>query len=76
MKHITTRPFHIMADCGKVYQFLTDVYERDWKNGVPAPFLNMPYASFASWMDISYSYKNRIWECDGEMVAFCFTNIL
>ena len=72
MKHITTRPFHILADCGKVYQFLTDVYERDWKNGVPAPFFEYAYASFASWMDISYSYKNRIWECDGEMVAFCF----
>jgi len=23
-------------------------------------------------MDISYSYKNRIWECDEEIVAFCF----
>ena len=23
-------------------------------------------------MDISYSYKNRIWECNGEIVAFCF----
>ncbi len=72
MRHITTRQFHIMADCGKVYQFLTRIYERDWKNGVPAPFFEYAYSSFADWMDISYSYKNRIWECDGEMAAFCF----
>lgn len=31
MRHITTRPFHIMADCGKVYQFLAGIYERNWK---------------------------------------------
>ena len=28
--------------------------------------------SFSYWMDISYSYKNRIWESDGRIVAFCF----
>lgn len=38
MKHITTRPFHIMADCGKVYQFLAGIYERDWKQHTVCPF--------------------------------------
>ena len=72
MKNVTQRPFSILADCGKIYQFLLETYERDWRNGVPAPFFEYAYASFSYWMDISYSYKNRIWECDGEIVAFCF----
>lgn len=40
MKDVTQRPFSILADCGKIYQFLLETYERDWRNGVPAPFLN------------------------------------
>ncbi len=72
MKHIITRPFSVLADCGKIYQFMLDIYERDWRNGVPAPFFEYAYSSFAYWMDITYSYKNRIWEDNGEIVAFCF----
>ena len=71
-KNVTQRPFRILSDCGKIYQFLLEIYERDWKNGVPAPFFEYAYASFSYWMDISYSYKNHIWEYDGEIVAFCF----
>ena len=71
-KSITQRPFRILADCERIYQFLLEIYERDWRNGVPAPFFEYAYASFSYWMDISYSYKNRIWECNGEIVAFCF----
>lgn len=37
-----------------------------------APFFEYAYSSFADWMDITYSYKNRIWEDDGKIVAFCF----
>lgn len=44
MKHIT-RQFSVLADCGKIYQFM---------------------------LDITYSYKNRIWENNGKIVAFCF----
>lgn len=40
MKNIESRPFHILADCGNIYQFLIEIYEKNWKNGVPAPFLN------------------------------------
>ncbi|MDE6213449.1 MAG: GNAT family N-acetyltransferase [Lachnospiraceae bacterium] len=72
MKHITTRQFSVLADCGKIYQFMLDIYERDWRNGVPAPFFEYAFSSFAYWMDITYSYKNRIWEDNGEIVAFCF----
>lgn len=72
MKNITTRQFSVLADCGKIYQFMLDIYEKDWRNGVPAPFFEYAFSSFAYWMDITYSYKNRIWEEDGTIVAFCF----
>ena len=72
MKHITTRQFSVLGDCGKIYQFMLDIYERDWRNGVPAPFFEYAFSSFAKWMDITYSYLNRIWEDNGEIVAFCF----
>ena len=51
---------------------MLDIYERDWRNGVAAPFFEYAFSSFAYWMDITYSYKNRIWEDNGEIVAFCF----
>ena len=72
MKNLTTRQFSVLGDCGKIYQFMLDIYERDWRNGVAAPFFEYAFSSFTYWMDISYSYKNRIWEDNGEIVAFCF----
>lgn len=72
MKNITTRHFSVLGDCGKIYQFMLENYEKNWRNGVPAPFFEYAYSSFAYWMDITYSYKNRIWEDNGEIVAFCF----
>ncbi len=71
MKNITTRQFRILADHMDIYQFMTDIYEKDWRNGVPAPFFE--YALSSSWMDKSYTHRNRIWEDQGEIVAFCFT---
>ena len=35
-------------------------------------FFEYALSSFTYWMDISYSYLNRIWEDNGEIVAFCF----
>lgn len=72
MKNITFRQFSILGDCGKIYQFMSNIYERDWRNGAAAPFFEYAYSSFAYWMDISFSYKNRIWEDNGEIVLFCF----
>lgn len=72
MKNVMARQFSVLGDCGRIYQFMLDIYERDWRNGVPAPFFEYAFSSFAYWMDISYSYKNRIWEDHGEIVAFCF----
>ena len=72
MKNIKTRQFRVLADCVKVYEFMLEIYEKDWRNGVPGPFFEYDYSSFSYWMDISYSYKNRIWEDGDKIVAFCF----
>jgi hypothetical protein len=54
-----------------IYQFMLEIYEKDWRNGVPAPFLE--YALSSSWMDKSYTHRNRIWMDGEQIVAFCFT---
>lgn len=71
MKNITTRQYKILADHMDIYQFMIEIYEKDWCNGVPAPFLE--YALSSDWMDKSYTYKNRIWLDGDRIVAFCFT---
>lgn len=75
MKNITHRQFSVLGDCPAIYEFMTEIYERDWRNGVPAPFFEYAFASFDSWMDISTSHKNRIWYDGGRIVAFCFTEV-
>ncbi|MDO4333686.1 MAG: GNAT family N-acetyltransferase [Eubacteriales bacterium] len=70
MKNITTRQYRILADHMDIYQFMLEVYERDWKNGVPAPFLE--YALSSVWMDKTYTYKNRIWLDGDRIVGFVF----
>ncbi len=70
MKNITRRNYQILRDHMRIYDFMTDIYERDWRNGVPAPFLE--YALSSSWMDKSYTHRNMIWEDNGQIVAFCF----
>ena len=72
MRPISTRQFSVLSDFGKIYQFMLEIYERDWRCGVPAPFFEYAFSSFSSWMDLSYSYKDRIWEKDGQIVGFCF----
>ena len=37
----------------------------------PGPFLE--YALLSEWMDKSLYHRNRIWEDNGQIVAFCFT---
>lgn len=71
MAHITSRQYRILADHMEIYRFMTEIYEWDWRNGVPAPFLE--YALSSSWMDISFTHRWRIWEDDGRIVGFCFT---
>ncbi|HCX63556.1 GNAT family N-acetyltransferase [Sedimentibacter sp.] len=70
MKNITKRPFMILSDFLAVYKFMIDIYEKDWRNGVPAPFLE--YALSSGWADKTMSHRNTIWEDDGRIVGFCF----
>ncbi len=64
--NITHRQYRILSDHMAVYQFMTDIYERDWRNGVAAPFLE--YALSSDWMDKSYVHRNRLW-FDGEFIV-------
>lgn len=70
MKNITTRNFRILSDFMDVREFMVEVYERDWRNGVPAPFLE--YALSSDWMDTSLMHRCRIWEDMGKIAAFVF----
>lgn len=68
---IRTRQFRILADHMDIYTFMLEIYERDWRNGVPAPFWE--YALSSSWMDTSYAHRYRIWEDGKRIAAFCFS---
>lgn len=70
MKKITDRNFRLLCDFMGVREFMIEIYERDWRNGVPAPFLE--YALSSDWMDTSLTHRNRIWEDDGRIVGFVF----
>lgn len=71
MKNISTRNFRILCDFMEIRQFMVEIYEKDWRNGVPAPFFE--YALSSSWMNKSYTHRYQIWEDKGKIVAFCFT---
>lgn len=71
MRNILTRQYKVLSDHMDIYQFMIDIYEKDWRNGVPAPFLE--YALSSCWMDKSYTHRYRIWTDEGTIVAFCFT---
>ena len=68
--NITHRQYRLLSDHMAVYQFMTEIYERDWRNGVPAPF--MEYALCSDWMDKSYVHRNRIWFDGEQIVALVF----
>lgn len=70
MKHITTQNFRILCDFMDVRSFMTDIYEPDWRNGVPAPFLE--YALSSTWMDTSHTHRWQIWKDDEKIAAFVF----
>lgn len=70
MRNITTRNFRILCDFPAIRQFMVDIYEKDWRNGVASPFFE--YALSSSWMDKSFVHRNHIWEDNGKIVAFVF----
>ncbi len=70
MAKIISRNFRILCDFMDVYQFMTDIYEKDWRNGVPAPFLE--YALSSGWMDKSLVHRWKLWEDNGRIAGFVF----
>ena len=70
MPHITSRPYRLVQDHMAVYQFMLEIYQKDWRNGVPAPFLE--YALHSSWMDKRFTYLNRLWFDGDKIVALVF----
>lgn len=70
MNSITHRQYRILSDHMAIYDFMVEIYDRHWKNGVAAPFLE--YALSSDWMDKTYVHRNRIWFDGDSIVAFCF----
>lgn len=69
--NITSRPFRILADSMAIYDFLTVIAERDYRNGVAAPFFE--YALSSDWMDKSFAHRWRIWQDGERIIGFYFT---
>lgn len=68
--NITHRQYRLLSDHMAVYQFMTEIYERDWRNGVAAPF--MEYALSSDWMDKSLVHRSRLWFDGDRIVALVF----
>ena len=67
---IMTKQFQILTNVNLVWDFLTDIYDRETGSGVAAPFFE--YALQSSWMDPSYSFLDRFWLDGDRIVAFVF----
>lgn len=70
MPKISSRNFRVLCDFMDVYQFMVEIYEKDWRNGVPAPFLE--YALSSDWMDKSLVHRWKLWEDHGRIVGLVF----
>lgn len=56
---IARRPYRMLCDFERAYQFLVDVYERDCRNGRHAPFLE--YAQVYPDFDARRSHHIALW---------------
>ena len=70
MTKIISRNFRVLCDFMDVYQFMIEIYEKDWRNGVPAPFLE--YALSSDWMDKSLVHRWKIWYDNGLIGCLVF----
>lgn len=70
MKSIITKQFQLLTDVNRVWDFMTEVYQPDRSNGVPAPFFE--YALSSSWLDKNYLFMDRLWLDGDQVVAFAF----
>lgn len=71
MRSITKQNFKLLQDFMDVREFMVEIYERGYRNGVAAPFLEYALSS-CSWMDITNTHKFCIWKEDEKIVAFVF----
>lgn len=67
---ITRRNYRPLCDFAAARQFMVEIYERDWRNGVPAP----EFESALCFSNIDSPYSNRIllFEEDGRIVALVY----
>lgn len=70
MQNITTKQFQQLTDINLVWNFMVEVFDKQFSNGVAAPFFE--YALMSSWMDKNYLYLNRLWFDGDKVVAFVF----
>lgn len=70
MAKIISRNFRVLCDFMDVYQFMINIYEKDWRNGVPAPFLE--YALSSDWMDKTWTHRWKLWEDNNRIVGLVF----
>lgn len=70
MNKIISRNFRILCDFMDIYQFMIDIYEKDCRNGVPAPFLE--YALSSNWMDKTWTHRWKLWEDSNRIVGLVF----
>ena len=68
--NIHTRQFQLLSDANLVWDFLVDIYDREHGSGMPAPFFE--HALQSSWMDLSYTYLDRLWFDGDRVVAFVY----
>ncbi len=67
---VVKRPYRSLVDFPAVRRFLLPLYERDWRNGAPAPYFE--YAQALYWTDQSQTHRIALWEDEGRLVALCF----
>ena len=63
-------PYSGLVDFAKVYSFMIDNYEIDWRNGKPATAFE--YSQLLYWTDHTQDHRNAIWEHNGQVVGFCW----
>ena len=67
---ITTKQFQLLSDLNLVWNFMVEIYGRENGSGMPAPFFE--HALQSSWMDVSYTYLDRLWFDGNRVVAFVY----
>lgn len=70
---IERKPYRMLCDFQRAYDFLSEVYERDCRNGRHAPFLE--YAQVYPDFEANLSHRIALWEENGVVVAMAYYEI-